>query len=150
MEIVYLDTVDGPDNILTTLHKVGRIAPMHATSAGKVLLLNYTPQMLQKFIETRGLAALTPNTIISPEDLVTTLQHIREDGFAIDDEEYEQGIRSVAAPVYDYENKITAAISVSGPTNRMNYQKINHIKKYVIESAQEISKVLGHIPAGTT
>jgi DNA-binding IclR family transcriptional regulator len=114
---------------------------MHATSAGKVLLLNYTPQMLQKFIETRGVAALTPNTIISPEDLVTTRSIYARMVLPLMMRNMNRAYGLSHAPVYDYENNITAAISVSGPTNRMNYQKINHKKIVVIESAQEISNV---------
>lgn len=144
MAIVYLDSAEGSSNTLTTQRKTGWIASMHATAAGKVLLLNYSSQLMQKYLDSRGLPQLTMNTITDKEQLLITLEHIRSDGFAIDDEENEIGVRCVAAPVYDYEEKIIAAISVSGPTSRMNYQKINHIKDYVIATAADISRILGY------
>ncbi len=144
MAIMYLDSAEAPSNTLAILHKVGWIAPMHSTAAGKVLLLNYSPQLFQKFLDSRSLPKLTMNTITDSRELLTTLEHVRSDGFAIDDEENEIGVRCVAAPVYDYEGKIIAAISVSGPTSRMNYQKINHIKDFVIATAIDISHILGY------
>ena len=144
MSVVYLDLVEAPAGLATSIHRAGRIAPMHSTAEGKVLLLDYSSAMLQKYLDSREFPQLTVNTITDKQQMTAALEQIRTDQFAVDDEENEIGVRSVAAPVYDYDDNIVAAVSVSGPVGRMNYQKINHVKEYVMQAAQNISHALGH------
>lgn len=144
MMVVYVDVVDGPDNMLKTLQRIGKRAPLHSTGVGKVLLLNYSEDEIDRLIEKRGLAPLTPNTITTKEDLIAELQKVRAKGYAIDDEECEIGARCVAAPIRDYTGKVVAAISVSGPVTRMNIEKIERIQNIIKEISAKVSQKLGY------
>ena len=73
--------------ILMVSQRVGARAPLHATGAGKLLLLNYSNQKLNEYIAVKGLRALTPHTLVTREALVNSLETIRSRGYALEDEE---------------------------------------------------------------
>lgn len=132
MEVECTDVVDGPDGILMVSQRVGARAPLHATGAGKLLLLNYSNQKLNEYIAVKGLRALTPHTLVTREALVNSLETIRSRGYALEDEERELGARCVAAPVRDYSGRIVGGISVSGPTTRMSRARLEALAPLVI------------------
>lgn len=142
MTVLYIDTVDGPDAMLKTFQRIGKKASLHCTGVGKLLLLNYSDEKLDELIEKYGLPAVTPNTITNKEDLIEELRKVRNNNYAIDDEECEIGARCVAAPIRDYTNQVIAGISVSGPTNRMTMKRIDEIKEYITDYANQISGML--------
>lgn len=144
MSVVYIDVVEGPDNMLRTLQRIGKSAPMHSTGVGKLMLTSYDSKELDTFIKAKGLQALTNKTITKYEDLLAELDNVRELGYALDDEECEIGARCIAAPIKDYTGNIVACISVSGPTSRMNKSKINKITKDILMTAENISTSLGY------
>ena len=142
MELIYTDVVDGPDNMLRIMQRIGKRAPLHSTGIGKLLLLNYNNKQLNELITTKGLTALTPNTLVTREALVEKLEQIRAQGYALDDEECELGARCVAAPIQDYTGKVVAGISISGPVSRLTKEYIQVIIPVVRETAARISKLL--------
>ena len=144
MMVVYVDVVDGPDNMLKAMQRIGKRAPFHSTGVGKILLLNYNDSELDSIIKETGLSKLTKHTITTKEALISELAKVKEQGFALDDEECEIGARCIAAPIRDYTGKNIAAISVSGPTSRMTMSKINHISKIIKDYSTEISNKLGY------
>lgn len=145
MTVLYIDVIDGPDKMLKTLQRIGKSAPLHCTGVGKLMLLNYNDEKINKYIREKGLSALTKNTITSKEQLLHELASIRALGYALDNEECEIGARCLAAPIKDFTGSTIACISVSGPVSRVSIDKINSIKDYVKEAAADISKRLGHI-----
>lgn len=142
MAALYIDVVDGPDGMLKIMQHIGKRSPLHCSGVGKCLLLNYDEQMIDDLVVKRGLAAFTPNTITTKEGLIAELQSVREKGYAIDDEECELGARCVACGISDSSGKIAAAISMSGPVNRMTYERVKTISISLMEIAKEISKFL--------
>lgn len=142
MTALYFDVVDGPDGILKITQHVGKLSPLHCTGVGKCLLLNYDKEMLDDFIEKRGLPAFTANTITSKERLIEELRLIRQRGYAVDNEECELGVRCIACGISDHSGKIAAAISVSGPVGRMTGNRVIAISAPLIEASAEISKLL--------
>ncbi len=144
MEVVYIDVVDGPDNILKIMQRIGKRAPMHATGVGKLLLLNYSHSQIKELIREKGLPALTPNTLTTQDALEAELEKIRRQGYALDDEECELGSRCVAAPVRDYSGRIVAAISVSCPIPRMSMERIRMITPMMVEIAGRVSRELAY------
>lgn len=142
MEIVYIDVVDGPDNMLKTTQYIGKRAPMHSTGVGKMFLLNYSDDQLRELIEHKGLAELTPHTISSYDELRSELDRIRELGYALDDEECELGARCIATGIRDYTGKIVCGLSVSGPISRMTMKRIQEISPIISDCAKQISKLL--------
>lgn len=142
MEVVYLDVIDGPDGMLKITQRIGKVAPLHSTGVGKIMMLNYDSKQLNQLIAIKGLSALTPNTITDKEELLKELEKIKTQGYAIDDEECELGARCVSAGIKDYSGKNIAGISVSGPTTRMSNEYINIIKNIVMDTAKTISGFL--------
>jgi len=147
MEVVYIDTVDGPDSMLTTMQRIGKRAPLHSTGVGKLMLLNFDAVKLDAYIARTGLRALTKNTITGKDQLILALEGIRKKNFAIDDEECELGARCVAAPIRDYSGNVIASISISGPAIRMTDAKIDSVKNDIRDTAIKISRVYGYTPA---
>lgn len=147
MQVVYVDVIEGPDHILQTLQRIGKIAPVHSTAVGKALMLDFSLAQIEGVIAVRGLPKNTDHTIDSKDALVRELGATRERGFAIDDEECETGVRCVAAPLRDYTGKIIAAISVSGPIHRMRLDRISTIGSDIRDLAATISTQLGYAPA---
>lgn len=98
---------------------IGNRIPLHATSGGKAILAHLPESRIDEIIEHRGLAALTPHTITDPEQLFESLEHIRECGYAINNQENIEGLRALGVPVRRKNGLVLGALSVSGPTHRM-------------------------------
>lgn len=144
MEVVYLDVIDGPDGILKITQRIGKVAPLHSTAVGKILMLNYDSVQLNQVIALKGLTALTPNTITNKEELLEELEKIKTQGYALDNEECELGARCIAAGIKDYSGKYIGAISISGPITRMTMEQIDAYKYIVIDTAQSISELMAY------
>lgn len=100
--------------------EVGARAPAFATAVGKVLLAGLDDPTLLEVLDRSDRAATTPRTITDVEQLRTRIRAVRTDGYAIDDEERELGVRCVAVPVVDATGRTMSAISVSGPASRVD------------------------------
>ncbi len=145
--VVYIDTVDGPDHMLRTLQRIGKVAPMHSTGAGKVLLQNYSHNSLEEYVETRGLPAFTEQTITTTEMFFNELEAVKQRGFAYDNEECEVGVRCVAFPIKDFSGKNVAAISISAPVTRLAAEKEAQVITVLRDVSTRISEELGWKPA---
>ena len=92
----------------------------------------------------------TPRTITDPERLAAQIEEIRARGYAIDDEEIEQGLRCVAAPIRDHTGSVIAAVSISGPTTRVSEAGLTELAHAVEACAQAISRELGAVEKAST
>lgn len=146
MTMVYIDVAASRDQTLLSLQRVGNVSPMHCTGNGKLLLLNYTAQKLDRLVETRGLRRYTKHTITTKDALLRELEEIRKRGFAYDNEECEIGVRCVACPIRDYTGAVVAGISVTGPVTRMTDETILRILGRLGDAAASISEALGYAP----
>ena len=142
--MVYIDVATGPDQTLMSMQHIGNVSPMHCTGNGKLLLLNYTPEQLDRLIRVKGLPRLTEHTITTRQALLEELERVRAEGFAYDNEECETGVRCVACPIRDYTGTIVAGISVTGPVTRMTDETIRRIQGRLAEAAGRISQALGY------
>ena len=118
---------------------------MHATSLGKVLLSEMEPEMVEAIFRSpdKSLKSFTPNTITTFDNLHIELRKVREQGFAIDNEEYNNGLFCIAMPVKNYEKQIVAAVSISGPSFRLNFSKIMEIRDELALASKKMSDCLG-------
>jgi len=145
-EVVYIDKVetDQHSSGLKMASRVGLRNPAHSSAVGKVLLAHFSEEELKHFIKEKGLAKRTENTVVNPAQLKEHLKSVRAQGYAVDDEENEKGIRCVAAPIYNEVGKTVAAMSISGPAFRITKKLIQEsLKKEVMEKALKISQRLG-------
>ena len=145
-KVLYLDKVESEENLsgLRMASKVGMRISAHSCAVGKVLLAALSEKELKEFTEVKGLSKRTKKTITDADQLIAHLKLVRTQGYAIDDEENEPGIRCVAAPIRNGMNHVVAAISISGPTIRITRKMIQEtLKKQVMDTALEISRKLG-------
>jgi IclR family acetate operon transcriptional repressor len=126
--------------------RLGGQMPLHCTGVGKVLLAYQSEEMLTKLAKSPGLQRLTPRTVTTLPQLKKELERIRERGYAVDNEEAVDGLRCVAAPVFDHTGRAVAAFSVAGPATRLTQERILEIVPLVRETSHEISCRLGFRP----
>ena len=145
MTMVYIDVATGPDQTLMSMQHIGNVSPMHSTGNGKLRLLTYSEEQIDKLIREKGLPKFTENTITTKRGLLAELKRVRAEGFAYDNEECEIGSRCVACPIRDYTGTIIAGISVTGPTARMTAERVEReIKPQLAAAAEKISQALGY------
>lgn len=140
-QVVYIDKIDSP-HAVQMFSRVGNTQSMHCTSVGKAILAFSDSERFAAVVA-EGLPARTDATIIDPDDLRTELAIIRKRRWAMDNLENEDGIRCVAAPIFDASNACNYALSVSGPNTRITYDKAFEVAPRVIEAANEVSRRLG-------
>jgi DNA-binding IclR family transcriptional regulator len=141
--MVYIDVATGPGRALLSLQKIGNTVSMHCTGNGKLRLSEYTEEQLDFYIHHKGLPVFTEHTIATKEDLLLELNNIRTNGFAIDNEECELGVRCIACPIRDYTGAIIAGISVTGPASRMTDSTLQKHLTKLKPAALQISNALG-------
>ncbi len=122
--------------------RIGRRTPLHCTAAGKVLLA-HLPSNERQEILAGSLPAFTAKTVVQPEVLQQSLQQVYQQGYAVVHEEYEEGLSAIAAPICDHSGRVIAAVTVSGPTYRMDEDNIERCIEPVRETARRISAQLG-------
>jgi DNA-binding IclR family transcriptional regulator len=116
--------------------------PAHCTALGKVLLA-YGPEEQLDSVLRRGLSRMTSKTITQADRLHLELGRIRDRGYAVDDEEFYPGIRCIAAPVFDEDGTITAAMSVSGLITHVTEDRVPQFAEAVMHAAGSLSEQLG-------
>jgi IclR family KDG regulon transcriptional repressor len=124
---------------LRVVGQTGRMIHLHCTAVGKGLLA------FSHFDLPDDMPARTARTITSVEALQLHLVHIRQQGFALDDEENEVGVRCLAAPVYDLTGMLVATIGISGPTVRVTPDRIADLGETVMQAGCELSRELGYL-----
>jgi IclR family pca regulon transcriptional regulator len=116
-EVVYVARVP-TKRIMTVAISVGTRFPAYATSMGRVLLAAQPSDWLDNYLDTAELRPLTRRTVTDPTKLRTMLTRISSQGYAIVDQELEEGLRSLAAPVRDADGAVIAALNVSAHASR--------------------------------
>jgi DNA-binding IclR family transcriptional regulator len=145
-EIVYLDKLemDHTTSGLRMASRVGSRNPAHSCAVGKILLADLPEETLAQIVQEKGLLKKTGNTITDFNQLKDHLKLIRKQGYAVDDEENERGIRCVGAPVLNAAGRVVAAISISGPAFKITKKLVQEtLKKEVMEAALRVSQKLG-------
>ncbi len=141
-DIFYIDKIIGAHRI-TIVTSVGLRLPSHIGGLGKSLIAFFPEEDLDKIFKGKPLMKFTKNTITDLDKLKLALKKVRESGFAIDNEEFEIGLTCVGVPIKDFTGKAVAAISISGPTLRMNKDMMPYYIKLALEAGKKISTALG-------
>lgn len=141
-DMVYMDAIEASSTI-RVVSRVGHRLPVHATAAGKVIVAFESPVEAKKRFG-GVLERFTSRTLTDPAQLMKEFDAVRERGYACDLEECEEGLRCIAAPIRDYTRKVVAAVSISGPANRLPDERISGVvAPMVMEAAQLLSTRLG-------
>ncbi len=122
---------------------LGGVLPLHCTGVGKMLLAYQDDELVKRVAEASGLQRYTGRTITTLPQLRKELARIREEGYSVDNEEAMDGLRCVAAPIFDHTGKVVAAFSVAGPATRVTPARVPELARLVSETSREISYRLG-------
>jgi IclR family acetate operon transcriptional repressor len=122
---------------------VGKRTPAHASALGKVLLAHLPEAEVEAYLSGRVLEPLTPHTVVDPARLRQTLYLIRTQGYAVDNEEIEIGLRCLGAPITDHSGRPCASVAISAPSARMQSERIVELIPMVKLTATRISRMLG-------
>ena len=142
-KIVYLEILEGTHSIRMAA-RPGQRDFAHSTAIGKAILAYSTSAEVEAVVKRHGLPALTPATLTTYEGLLAELERVRAGGYAVDNIENEPGVRCVAAPIFNHYGSPIAAISLSGPADRVFGAKVELMGRALIEATQTISQQLGH------
>jgi DNA-binding IclR family transcriptional regulator len=151
---IFIEKFDSPQPVGLEA-RLGHVMPLHCTGVGKTLLAYHGEDLLKQVVQSPGLTRLTTRTITGLPQLRKELERIRQQGYALDQEEAVEGLRCVAAPVFNHAGRIVAAFSVAGPATRLTAARIPELAQLVRETSQQISYRLGYPltlrpPAGLT
>ncbi len=139
-EGVYIDKVEGPGT-LPMMSRIGMRMPLYSTSFGKVLLAFSTDEYIEDYIKKVPLIPKTDKTITDPNKLREELQRIRNQGYAFDNEENERGIKCIGAPVFDFSQRVVAAVSISGYYLSVEENKDTYLSE-LLKTCEKISNAL--------
>lgn len=138
IDVIYLEVVESAQRVKLAATS-GQRLPAFCTASGKAILAFMPEEKVKRIIE-RGMPRYTPYTLLSPTELFENLHQTRELGFAISEQEYEDGINAVAAPIFDRSNQPIASISVAGPAYRLSRERMLEIGPQVVDTANKIAQ----------
>jgi len=123
----------------------GTKGPMHSSGIGKALLAWYPEDRVQAILTRKGLERFTSLTITLESSLTRDLARTRERGFAIDDQERAEGMRCVAAPIFNAHGEPVAGLSVSGPAFRVGLSDAGRLGALVRAAADKVTEATGGV-----
>jgi DNA-binding IclR family transcriptional regulator len=136
-DVLFIDVNESPQQVKLAA-SIGQRLPAFSTASGKVILAYLPVEEARRILE-KGMPQLTPYTITSPEAFFDNLKQIKQQGFAISTQEYEEGINAVAAAILDSAGFPIGSISIAGPTFRLPREKLMEISPTILTVAREIS-----------
>lgn len=142
-DIVYIDKVEA-NNTISMASRIGKRNPMYCTATGKAILAYLPEEEIREVWNKSKIVKLTKNTNTDFILFKKELQEVKKNGYAIDDEENEIGVKCVGAPIFDMNGDVVAAISVTGPVTRITDDKIDFISNEVMQCTNLISKEMGY------
>jgi len=143
-EVVYIDSYEVSRPVVVK-SRVGRLLPLYASASGKVHLADMDEDELEEFFREEKLIPYTKNTITDKDKLLEHIKQVREQGYAVDDEEWEEEVRCLSVPVRDHTGRVTAAVTLSAPSWRIPSEKLTgDIKDEFVKKAEELSERLGY------
>ena len=139
LEVVYIDKIDSPQDV-RTFTAIGGRSPAHCTSSGKVLLAYQDDATIRR--AARGLKAHTRSTIISAAEFVRHLKKVKQNGYALNLREYSSQVSGVAAPIFNGENNVVAALSIAAPAERMPSAHLKKVTRMLCDAAAGVSAMM--------
>lgn len=145
-EVLYVDKIESNQTI-RMFSRIGHRSPMYCTGVGKILLSGMSEDKYNKIAQNTIYTSKTAKTIQSKQELDEEIELVKKHGYALDNIENEEGIRCIAAPIRDFQGRIIASFSISGPTSRMTMERVNdELIDKVKETALNISQQYGYRP----
>jgi IclR family acetate operon transcriptional repressor len=137
-DVVFLHIIESPQRVKLAA-AIGQRLPAFATASGKAILAFLPEKMVRRILE-RGMPRLTPHTLISPSKFLEDVDSLKEQGFAISEQEYEEEINAIAAPIFDLDGQPIASVAVAGPAYRLTRERMIEISPNVVSTARQITR----------
>jgi DNA-binding IclR family transcriptional regulator len=147
--VIYIDKIE-PARSVRMITRIGQSNPVHCTSVGKAILAFLPEERMADVIRRTRFERFTSRTISNADALRTEIEKTRRRGYAVDDEELEEGLRCIAVPVLDAQRFPVAAVSVSGPSFRVTAQKLPSIATHLLQCVRGISMDMGFASTART
>ena len=144
--VIYIDKIE-PARSVRMITRIGASNPVYCTAVGKAILAFLPEERMNDIMSRIRFERFTRRTITTPEALRVELEKTRHRGYAIDEEEFEEGLRCIAVPLLDAQRQPVAAVSVSGPSFRVTAQKLPSIANYLLQCVRGISTDMGYVSA---
>jgi DNA-binding IclR family transcriptional regulator len=141
-EFIYIDKVDNTQ-AMRMRSMVGQRGRLYCTAVGKSLLAHYPEAELSQILNNLDFQPITKNTITDQKKFKEHLIRVKRQGFAIDDEENEIGIRCIGSPIYDHAGCLAGALSISGWTITITRKRMPQLAQELLQTCQNISNELG-------
>jgi DNA-binding IclR family transcriptional regulator len=141
MDVIYLDVVESSQRVKLAAAP-GQRLPAFCTASGKAILAFVPEGNVRQIIE-RGMPGFTSNTILSEQAFFENLHNAREKGFAISEQEFEEGINAVAAPIFNEKGKPIASVSIAGPAYRLTRDRALGIGPELVAITKQIAREVG-------
>src|SRR4051794_9700553 len=141
-QVLYVDKVESTRS-LRMPSQVGKRLPVHCTGVGKALVAFLPEEVLKGVLARRGMPRMTAHTVTDRDTFLRQLGEVRERGYAVDNEEIDEGLTCIAAVVRDHTSHVVAAISIAGPTSRLRPETLADRAREVVGSANAMSRALG-------
>jgi IclR family transcriptional regulator, KDG regulon repressor len=136
LEVVYIDKIDSPQDV-RPFSEIGGRAPAYCTSSGKVLLAYQDERFIKQV--SRKLKAHTQWTITAPDAFIRELKEVRADGYALNSREYSPQVSGVAAPIFDGDKNVVAALSIAAPADRLRANVLKKVISVLCDAASSVS-----------
>jgi DNA-binding IclR family transcriptional regulator len=137
-DVIYIDVIESPQRVKLAA-AIGQRLPAFCTASGKAILACMPQEKVQRILEI-GMPRYTQHTLLTPEAFFEDMGHVRERGYATSEQEFEDGINAVAAPIFFGSNQPVGSISVAGPSYRFTHERMIEIGAMVVATAQEIAQ----------
>ncbi|HHV06629.1 MAG TPA: IclR family transcriptional regulator [Firmicutes bacterium] len=132
------------DRTVRMFTKIGERAPLHCTGVGKVLLADLPKAQRDEILSRIELPRFTAATICDRELLEQELVQVSQQGYAMDEEEREEEVTCMAAPVRDYSKEVVAALSISAPSSRLDEERQQELLPLLMATSDKVSRDLGY------
>jgi IclR family transcriptional regulator, KDG regulon repressor len=149
-KVIYMDSVE-TDRTVRAVSRVGAMLPAHCTAVGKATLSVLPPEEIEHLYPENELPAVTPRTLRTRDALLSELKEVKERGYAVENEECDLDVKSVAAPVKDFSKRVIAALGIIVPASRLGDDRLDKggVALKVQEAATALSLKLGYIQGPT-
>lgn len=141
--ILYIYKIEAKVGTIRMVSHVGMVHPMYCSGVGKAIMATLSEKELRQIWNESVIEKKTDKTIVDYEEMLRVLEEVKRNGYALDDEENEKGVRCIAACLKSYQNEVKYAFSISGPTSRMTRERVKELSVDVKKVQEELSRELG-------
>ncbi len=142
--ILYIYKIEAKVGTIRMVSHVGMVHPMYCSGVGKAIMATLPDEEVKKIWNESIIEKKTDKTITDFSQMQEVLEEVRQNGYALDDEENEKGVRCIAACLHGYQKEVKYAFSISEPTSRMTRERVKELAVDVKKVQEELSRELGY------